>query len=795
VTIAGPGGIGKTTVAVSVGHALAAEYDTVCFVDFGPHSDPSLVPSLLATALGLVVQTDNLIPSLIGYLRNKRMLLILDGCEHVIETAAGLAEAIFAQAEDVHILATSREALRIEGEHVYRLAALDCPPMGDTLTAAESLAFPAAQLFADRVAATSDRFGIQDAAAPVVARICHKLDGIALAIELAAGRVEVHGIEGVDALLDSKLSLLWQGRRTAPPRHQTLNATLDWSYDLLPEYERAILRRLVVFAGPFTLEAAQAVARGHDAEADEIAEVIASLVAKSLIVSDTRCGKGVRYRLLDTTRTYLKAKLADTDETDIVARRHAEFFRTLLKRVGAQAPAFAGARGFGAYAEHVGNVRAALDWSFSQRGDISLGVALAVEATPLFREMALLTECQRWTGTALTAHAAIGGDPRGEMELQASFGLSRLLTEGNSPAVLDTLNRALELAEGIGDLGPQLRLICSLHLFHAQIADFRGSAELAERGLVVAARMGDPAGLAVADWMLGVSHHLTGDQASAVIHCQGAVPRPDASMRADVMPLGFDLRIGALCALTRAQWLRGAVDEAADLARYTVSEAEALECPITLCISLIYTVFVFLWMGDWPEAEAIIERLISDTAKHSLAPFHALALGLKGELALRRGEAAHAIPLLLGCLQTMRSRQYEILASVFTSDLAEAMAMTGRLDEALAAIGRAISTAEASGGSFDLPELLRLKGEFLVAKDRSNVAEAEHCFRRSLELAHRQGALSWQLRTATAMARLQASLGRSGEARKNLASVLGRFAQGKETVDLRAAGDLLDALA
>jgi predicted ATPase len=200
-------------------------------------------------------------------------------------------------------------------------------------------------------------------------------------------------------------------------------------------------------------------------------------------------------------------------------------------------------------------------------------------------------------------------------------------------------------------------------------------------------------------------------------------------------------------------------------------------------------------MGDWPEAEAIIERLISDTAKHWLAPFHAVALGLKGELALRRGDAPDAIPLLLGCLQTMRSRQYEILASVFTSDLAEAMAMTGRLDEALATIGGAISKAEAGGGSFDLPELLRLKGEFLVTKDQSNVAEAEHCFRRSLQLAQQQGALSWQLRTATAMARLRASQGRRGEARKDLASVLGRFAQGKETVDLRAAGDLLDALA
>ena len=616
-----------------------------------------------------------------------------------------------------------------------------------------------------------------------------------MAIELAASRVDVHGIEGVDALLDSKMSLLWQGRRTAPPRHQTLNATLDWSYDLLAEAERAVLRRLVVFAGPFTLEAAQAVARNHGAEADEIAEVIANLVAKSLIVSDTRCRRGVRYRLLDTTRTYLREKPTDAAEADIVARRHAEFCRTLLEQVGARAPVFAEARGFSACAEHVGNILTALEWSFSERGDVSLGVALAATAAPLFLEMSLLAECRRWTEKALTAHAGIGGNPRDEMELQASFGLSRLFTEGNSVTALDTLNRALNLAEGLGEFGPQLRLIGSIHLFYTRIADFRSSVGLAERGLDVAAKMGDPAGLAVAEWMLGVSHHLAGDQASALIHCQSAVTRTDVSMRADVMRSGFNHRIRALCALTRAQWLSGAVEEAADMARYTISEAEGLEHPVTLCISLIYTVFVFLWMGDWLEAEAIIERLISDTAKHSLAPYHAVALGLKGELAVRRGEAAAAIPLLFGCLRSMRSERHEILMSVFCSDLAEAMAMTGRLDEALTMIDGAVSEVEARGGSFNMPEMLRLKGDLLLNRSLSKVAEAEDCLRRSFELAHRQEALSWQLRTATTLARLRVSQGRRGEAREELASVFGRFSQGKETVDLRAAGDLLDALA
>jgi predicted ATPase/DNA-binding winged helix-turn-helix (wHTH) protein len=795
VTIVGPGGIGKTTVAVSVGHALATEYGAPCFVDMGSITDPRLVPNLLATALGLVVQSDNLIPSLIVFLRNKRMLLILDCCEHVIETAAGLAEAIFEQTENVHILATSREALRIEGEHVYRLAPLECPPASETLTAVESLAFPAAQLFSDRVSANSDRFALRDADAPIVARICRKLDGIALAIELAAGRVDAHGIEGVEALLDSKLSLLWQGRRTAPPRHQTLHATLDWSYDLLGIAERVVLMRLVVFSGPFTLEAAQAVARDPGGEADEIVEIIANLVAKSLIVSIAGGGRGVRYRLLDATRSYLRAKLAGTDETDIVKRRHAEFFCKLLEQVSAQTSTYAEMRGFAAYGDHLGNVRSALEWSFSGSGDIALGVGLAAAAAPLFLEMSLLIECRHWTGTALTAHAEIAGDPRGEMELQASFGLSRLFTEGNSAPVLTTLNRALNLAEGLGALSTQLQVISSLHLFQTRIADFRGCFALAERALAIATKLGDPNGLEVAEWMLAVSRHLIGDQEGSLILCRGAVARPDGFERIDVMRFGFYHRIRALSLLSRTQWLLGAADDAADTARYAVSEADALGHPATLCIALIYTGTVFLWRGDWSEAETNIERLIFETEKYSLAPYHAVALGLKGELAIRRGEAATALPLLLHCLQVTRSGRHDILTSVFISDLAEAMALTGRLDEAVETIEGTMSEVEARGGSYDMPEMLRLKGQFLLAKEPSKVAEAEDCFRRSLDLARRQGALGWELRTATAMARLWASHGRREGAREELASVLTRFTQGAQTVDLRAAESLLNALA
>jgi predicted ATPase/DNA-binding winged helix-turn-helix (wHTH) protein len=794
VTIVGPGGIGKTTVAVSIAHALAAEYDMVCFADLGPLSDPRLVPSLIATALGIVVRCDDQIPSLLEFLRDKRLLLILDGCEHVIDMAAGLAEAIFAQAEGVHILATSREALRIEGECAYRLAPLECPPVSDTLKAAEALTFSAARLFANRLAATSDPFEIQDADAPVVARICHKLDGIALAIELAAGRVDAYGIEGVDALLDSKLSLLWQGRRTAPPRHQTLNATLDWSYDLLAEPERTVLRRLVVFAGPFTLEAAQAVIRDNGTDVDEIAEVIATLVAKSLIVSDAKWAKGVCYRLLDTTRAHLHLKLTCAGEANIIARRHAEFFCDLLGKVGAHAPTYSEAYAIGATSEDLGNVRSALEWTFSAPGDVKLGMALAAAAAPLFLGMSLLTECRRWAEKALAVHATTEDDPRYEMELQAALGLSLIHSEGNNAAGLETLTRALDLAEGLCELRPQLQLISALHLFHVRIGDFRGSMQLAKRALDVAGAMDNPTALMTAEWMLGISHHLAGDQTSALIYLKGALPRPAAGAGSHIVRLGHDHRICALCTLARAQWLCGSADDAVDTAHCALAEAETLKNPATLCSSLLATAFVFLWTGNLSEVDAIIERVVSVAKKYSLGPHHTMALGLKGELAIRRDEAAAAIPLLWDCFQTMHSGRHETMKSVFTSHMAEAMAMAGRIDEALATIDGALSEAENKGGSFDMPEILRLKGNFLVNRGASNTAEAEHCFRRSLELAHRQGALGWELRTAISMSRFQANHGRRKEAREMLASVLGRFTQGRQTADLRAAANLLGAL-
>lgn len=334
VTLIGPGGMGKTTVALSVAHAMLEEFaGGVCFVDIGAVTDPKQVASTIATTLGLTIQTEDVLPALMQCLRTLRILLVLDDCEHVVDASATLAERIFREAPGVHILATSREALRAEGEHAYWMPPLDSPPSGCGMTAAEALEFPAVRLFMERAAASGNRLELTDADAALVADICRRLDGIPLAIEFAAGKVGAHGIAGTADLLKSRLGLHWQGRRTALPRHQTLHALLDWSYDFLQEPEKLVLRRLSIFVGLFTLEAAQAIAGQSSLNAADCVDAVDGLVAKSL-VSVLHADGLTRYRLLETTRAYALEKLEESGERLAVARVHAEYFASHSGRAG-----------------------------------------------------------------------------------------------------------------------------------------------------------------------------------------------------------------------------------------------------------------------------------------------------------------------------------------------------------------------------------------------------------------------------------------------------------------------------
>ena len=332
MTIVGPGGIGKTTVALAVARELIKSSQlTVKFVDLAPLVEPHLVPDALAAALGLEIPSGDQIDDVIAGLRGKQMLLVLDNCEHVIEAAAALAVEVRSRAPDVQILATSREPLRAAGEHVYRPPALKCPPTSTPLTAVEALRFSAVELFVQRTAAMLGRFELGDQDAPIVADICRKLDGLPMAIEFAAARVDAFGLRALAAHLPDRLQLLTRGRRPTLPRHHSLRAALDWSHELLPQAERVVLRRLAVFAGGFPLEAASVVAASAEITGPEVVDCVANLVANSLIAADV-AGEAPCYRLLGTTRAYAFEKLTDSGELEQVERCHAEHLQDLVQR-------------------------------------------------------------------------------------------------------------------------------------------------------------------------------------------------------------------------------------------------------------------------------------------------------------------------------------------------------------------------------------------------------------------------------------------------------------------------------
>ena len=331
LTIVGPGGIGKTSVAIAVAEEVASNYaHGAWLIDLAPISNPSMVAGALGAVLGLELLSETPISSLVEQLRETQLLLVFDNCEHVAEAVASVAVDILRGASGVRILATSREPLRAEGERRFRLPPLEVPPISAPLTAADALRFSAVELFVERTAARLDDFELSDLDAPIVADLCRKLDGIALAIEFAAGRIDTFGVRGLSARLDGGLQLLIGGYRSALPRHQTMRAVLDWSFDWLPKAERVVLNRLSVFAGDFELDAACAVASGGDIAAFEVADHVTNLVAKSLVAADIG-GKVPQYRLLATTRAYALEKLQQSGEFDLVARRHVEYFQNRIE--------------------------------------------------------------------------------------------------------------------------------------------------------------------------------------------------------------------------------------------------------------------------------------------------------------------------------------------------------------------------------------------------------------------------------------------------------------------------------
>lgn len=784
ISIVGPGGIGKTTVAIELGHRIAGEFDNdICLVDLGSLSAPDQVLPTVAVTLGYPVQTGDVLAGLASFIADRKLLLILDCCERVIETVCEICDALFRAAPGLHILATSREMLRAEGEMVHLLRPLLLPAEKPALTANEALAAPSVQLFMQRAMASGYMTELEDKDAAAVAAICRQLDGIPLAIELAGSRLITYGFSGLLEVLQGRSILSWPGRRHEP-RHRTLEATLDWSFQLLSDGERRILARLAVFVGTFTMQAAQAVASDARDDRWAVARSIESLADKSLIAI-RMVGGTHQYRLLDVTRSYAELKLVESGVPDAIARRHAQFCADHLEEHHCEGRQLALMGVRRAPTLEVGNLRAALEWCFSTSGDYELGITLAANAAFVFLHLSMLPECLRWSQAALANIPDRAPAAHRMLKLQEAMATSLMYTSGNDDRVGTAIQRGLEIAAELDAREAAMHLLAGYNLFLTRREDLLAALACAERFAAMAQASGNPVESAVADWMLGSAHRLIGRERVGQEYLERGFAHADANGIDKVFYFGYEHRSRADIGRAQTAWLCGTPEKARRYSTRVIDASAAEGHPVSLCIAYLYTAPVVLWLRDFEWAEQLSDALIALATKYQLKPYLTGGLAVKGELLVLHGEVEAGVRLLREALSSLQTAQLNIVRTNALRAYTEGLARLGRVEEANQLIVEAIDHAEHGFPTTMQPDLIRTRGEVELARGNHEAAEA--CYSQAIARARGNGALGWELRSAISLARLWLDRNRRDDARVLLEQMIAKFTEGF------GAGDLLEA--
>jgi predicted ATPase/DNA-binding winged helix-turn-helix (wHTH) protein len=786
VTIVGPGGIGKTTLAVAVAERLAPRYRRVCFVDLASLRDQALVPSAVASALDLPTLSDKPTQSVIAFLREQDALLVLDNCEHVIDAAAVLADGILGGARGVHILATSREPLQLAAETVHRLAPLGIPPTTGALKPEQAFAYPAVQLFMERARANSDVFDVTESEVPVVVDICRRLDGIPLAIELAAATVDFFDVRDLRERLDNRFSLLTMGRRAVLPRHRTLRATLDWSYEILSAGEQEALRALSVFSGPFTLDGVRAVTTATESGSSDEVDLMHDLVSKSLVAVDLSASTA-HLRLLDLTRAYALEKLQAHGEVAAAARRHAVFYCNYLERLEESWSPLMASEDSSVHGRQIDNVRAAIDWAFSPDGDGPLGVALTVAAVPFLMHFYLVDECAVGIGRVLTGdRASHARTRRQEMKLYTGLALA-LMHIQPSPARLAAWRSACEIAAELNDPEYRFRTLWGLWANCYMSGDLKDALDVARQFATLTPDNAPPADLLIGERVLGLTLHIMGDQPSALRHInhmlEHYVAPPDGS---HLVRYSYDQKVAARSIKSVILWLRGLPEEAVRLAGDSLDEACTIDHPPTVFLALMFGACnVSVLVRD----SSLAQRFILRAPSSPITPvWTTWAECFRAVLLIEQGRGEGVRHLREGLKESPPQLHYAWYLGV----LALGLLAQGELGDASDTIRDALDRAAHRTERWCEPELLRIKAEVVAALGHRD--DAEEMLRQSLVLAQEQGALSWELRTATSLARLMKQQGRTSEARERLEAVYVKFTEGFATKDLVEARSLLTSL-
>ena len=775
ITLVGPGGIGKTTVALRVAEQLIGRYrHGIRLLDLAPINDPAMITAHLATLLELSLHGTEPMSGLAAFLRDRHMLLVIDNCEHLIDAIALLSENLLRAAPEVHILATSRESLRAEGEYVQRLGSLDCPPPIAVLDRAQALTFSALQLFVERAMASHDSFELNDDELPQAIEICRRLDGIPLAIELAAAQVCGLGLNGVLTQLQGSFRLLTQGSQTTLGRHQTLRATLDWSFELLSPCEQVCLRRLGVFRGGFTLESAAAVIVGEHIEPREVFGSITQLVAKSLLNVEVG-DEEVFYRLLDTTRSYALEKLDQADDLPDTRKRHAERCLALMHQAQHEWEAIQTCTWIERYARSLEDIRSALDWGLNAQGSQVLAIRLTATSAPLWQELSLLREHGVYVRKALILlDAAPEPCPRLKMALKLALGSSCYHTQGGTAETVEAFVSARTLARQCNDLAGQLRAVSGHMAVNLSCAHYQTALEQSQQFDRLGVH-GDPV-LSLSTHRLRVlALHFAGDQPQARLNAEQVLQRMTQSGHLNRFTHGFgvqyDQSVAALTILARILWMQGQPEQAWRTARQALDIALQINHGTSICYTLaLASCLIAHYNGDTRTARELLRLLLEQAQKHSVLLFYTWALHYAQVIDHTQVRSS----LLPG--------EGLIKDIMVTLD-------TGFVDDAL------LQRADTGTAGWSTAEILRARADALLAQNCPlNTDAAEAVLIRALNVARHQGALAWELRSATSLAQLWQRQGRHRQAHALLAPIYHRFTEGFATPDLTKVRRLLDEL-
>lgn len=722
VTVAGPGGIGKTSVAVAAARIIAEELsDGAVFVDLSTIGTGELVASAVAAAVGVSVVSGDPLANAIALLQDKHVVLVLDNCDPVLDATVVVVQRILAGTSTPLIVTTSREPLRIEAESVHRLPPLASPPEGLDTSLDAAMRFPAVQLFVQRALAIDGAFELSDDDAPGVALLCRRLDGMPLAIELAAARTAVLGVKELVQRLDDRLKVLKSDRRAVVPRHRTLEATLDWSFELLSGDEQRMLTRLAIFRERFSLEWALAVA------ADDAAlgiEALAGLVSKSLISVDVSNAM-TPYRLLETTRYYAMAKLQASGEGSLIARRHAIHVCALLGKAVDEIDGLGHGAWREKHAQALDDVRFALDWALSDGGDTALASRIAALSATLWMLTSMLSEYLGYLERLVALDPDTSGDASLAAQVWGAIGFCRSTLRGPKAQAYEALDRALTSAEQSTDLA--LRLPIHWTRFTADILNGRYADVLSDSLAfgAVASAITDPQADLVFHRMMALSRYFEGAYDEALRHSELALgPGSNAIGMCAGAPSQLDHRVAALTMMARNLWTMGQFSRALSVAAQARARAVRARHVTSLIFTLSFAACpIALWCGEVELAEQVTDELKDCCLRHGI-PFFGSWFTIFD----------HALGLHVEHL----SAGNHFSAVLFTAAHAE-MGVT--LDP-LAVTDDLVLRARNGLCGWCAPEVLRAKAHVLL--NSGQFSEAQSLLDEGMALAAAQGALAWR---------------------------------------------------